>query len=141
MTFPYISQIKVNNCFTYKDFNIPNKELSEFKHIILTGENGSGKTTILNRIALILSELQNGHSKDEKVRKLKGTIQANKTHGGRKGWEQQIKDFNDVDLFHLGLSHDYLKENSGEYIFSFFKAHRKVELKEVKTVTQEVEFR
>ena len=53
MSFPYIKQIKVNNCHTYKDFKIPAAELSNFKHIIITGRNASGKTTILNRIAFL----------------------------------------------------------------------------------------
>jgi energy-coupling factor transporter ATP-binding protein EcfA2 len=140
MTFPYLSQIKVNNCFTYRDFLIPNVELSQFKHIILTGKNGSGKTTILNRIAFILSQLQAGKSNAELIQHLQRTIQANQKHQSRPIWEQQISEAEDIDLKHLGGLDSFLKENSDGYIFSFFKAHRKVELKLVNTVTKEDEF-
>ena len=70
--FPYIKQIKVNDCFTYQDFSVPKEELKTMKHIVLTGKNGSGKTTILNRIAYILSLLQqDGQTQDVALRKIK----------------------------------------------------------------------
>ncbi len=140
MTFPYISQIKVNNCFTYKNFMIPNRELNCFKHIILTGENGSGKTTILNRINSVLTLLQFDKNKAQRISELKRTIDANQNHSARKAWEEELSELNDIDLLHLGDSLSYFKQNPESFIFSFFKAHRKVELKEVKTVTQESEF-
>ncbi|MBC7555059.1 MAG: AAA family ATPase [Taibaiella sp.] len=51
MSFPYITQLHVNDCFAYQDFDIPAAPLTEFKHIIITGKNGCGKTTILNSVA------------------------------------------------------------------------------------------
>jgi len=140
MTFPYISQIKVNNCFAYKDFLIPGSELKDFKHIVLTGKNGSGKTTILNRTAYLLTQLQDGKTKEVLVRGLKSSIQANKNHPMRTTWEQQIKEVEDIDLLHLGGTSNLLMEHSDAYIFSFFKALRKVELKQVSTVTKEEDF-
>ena len=140
MTFPYISQIKVNNCFAYKHFLIPGSELKDFKHIVLTGKNGSGKTTILNRTAYLLTQLQDGKTKEVLVRGLKSSIQANKNHPMRTTWEQQIKEVEDIDLLHLGGTSNLLMEHSDAYIFSFFKALRKVELKQVSTVTKEEDF-
>ena len=140
MTFPYISQIKVHNCFAYKDFLIPSSELIDFKHIVLTGKNGSGKTTILNRIAFLLAQLQDGKTKEELIDSLKGTIEANKNYPTRPVWEQQIRDAEDIDLLHLGGTSSYLKEQTDGYIFSFFKARRKVDLTQVTTVTKEEEF-
>ena len=78
MTFSYIKQIKVNDCFTHQDFSVPKEELKTLRHIVLTGKNGSGKTTILNRIAYILSLLQqDGQTQDVALRKIKGTLNAN----------------------------------------------------------------
>ena len=51
MNFPYIKSLKINNCYADKDFPIDtNPEEGKFRHIILTGKNGSGKTTILNSL-------------------------------------------------------------------------------------------
>jgi predicted ATP-dependent endonuclease of OLD family len=140
MSFPYISQIKVNNCFTYHDFLIPKCELTEFNHIILTGKNGSGKTTILNRVALILSKLQDGLSRSTAIDRLQGTINANLKHDARNSWEQQIRELKDIDLIYLGGLENMLINKPEDYIVSFFKAHRKVELHEVNTVTKESDF-
>ena len=54
--FPYIKQIKVNDCYAYQNFSIPHEPLDTYRHIILTGKNGSGKTTILNRVAFLLEQ-------------------------------------------------------------------------------------
>jgi predicted ATP-binding protein involved in virulence len=45
--FPYITSIYVNDCYTYQNFNIELIRHQPFSHLILTGENGSGKSTIL----------------------------------------------------------------------------------------------
>ncbi len=60
-----------------------------------------------------------------------------------------MKNFNDVELEffndqnQLGLSgnaYNYFKQNKGNYIFSFFQAHRKVQLQDVQTVINETHF-
>jgi predicted ATP-binding protein involved in virulence len=50
--FPYISSIYVNDCYAYQNFNIElaNHDDFPFSHLILTGKNGSGKSTILREI-------------------------------------------------------------------------------------------
>lgn len=48
--FPYIKSLHVNNCYTYKDFDINLHDYKPFSHLILTGKNGSGKSTILRAI-------------------------------------------------------------------------------------------
>jgi predicted ATP-binding protein involved in virulence len=138
--FPYISQLIVNNCYTYKDFKIPNEELKEFKHIILTGKNGSGKTTILNRINFLIKHLQAGKTREQGINNLKGIIQANQTHGSRPGWEKEIEEYDDLILAYLNGGEEFLIKEQNNYIFSHFRAHRKVELKTVSTVTKEDEF-
>lgn len=45
--FPYITSIHVNDCYTYQDFTIDLLPNQPFSHLILTGKNGSGKSTIL----------------------------------------------------------------------------------------------
>jgi predicted ATP-binding protein involved in virulence len=48
--FPYITSIYVNDCYTYQDFNIDLIKHKPFSHLILTGKNGSGKSTILKNL-------------------------------------------------------------------------------------------
>jgi predicted ATP-binding protein involved in virulence len=45
--FPYITAIHVHDCYAIKDLPIPFKNYKPFSHLILTGKNGSGKTSIL----------------------------------------------------------------------------------------------
>jgi predicted ATP-binding protein involved in virulence len=140
MTFPYISQIEVNNCFTYKDFYVPSSPLIAFKHIILTGKNGAGKTTILNRIAFILSQYSvTSRTTVFNKHNLQGLIKANPNHANRRHWEQQLSYYDDLSLS-LMSDENYLVEHANDYIFSHFKAQRRVELEMVTTVTREEEF-
>jgi predicted ATP-binding protein involved in virulence len=55
-TFPYLTSLHVNDCYTYQDFDIPIGEGVDrpFRHLILTGKNGSGKTTVLRGIDGVL---------------------------------------------------------------------------------------
>ncbi|MBC3786488.1 AAA family ATPase [Spirosoma utsteinense] len=48
--FPYIKSLHVNNCYAYRNFNIALHDYKPFSHLILTGKNGSGKSTILRAI-------------------------------------------------------------------------------------------
>jgi predicted ATP-binding protein involved in virulence len=48
--FPYITNIHVKDCYAVKDLEIPLKDHKPFSHLILTGKNGSGKTSILRVI-------------------------------------------------------------------------------------------
>ena len=48
--FPYITGLHVNDCYTYKDFDIKLHGYKPFSHLILTGKNGSGKSTILKSL-------------------------------------------------------------------------------------------
>lgn len=140
MIFPYISQIQVNNCFAAQGLFIPKDELSEFKHIILTGKNGSGKTTILKRIAFLVTQLRNGKTKIQGINNLQGIIQANLNHPSRPEWEKQVSEYNDLDLKYIGDLETELTKQPENYIFSFFQASRKIEVAVVDTVTIEDEF-
>ncbi len=136
MPFPYISQIIVHDCFTYQNLKIPHEELEAFKHIIITGKNGSGKTTILNRVALLLGNLKKGYSKSKSIAIIESFIKYEYPHLSM----QSVSDLEGVDLKHLRGDDEFLKKNTDEYVMAHFKAHRKVELNEVKTVTKESEF-
>ncbi len=48
--FPYIEKLHVDNCYAYQDFNIDMAGPGAFRHLVLTGKNGSGKSTILKHL-------------------------------------------------------------------------------------------
>ena len=111
MDSPYISQVIVHDCYAIKELeglNIPKEPLKEFKHIILTGKNGSGKTTILNRINLILDQ------------RVKLGAMANRLSNG-------------IEIKFSNSTHD--KDFKDLCIFSFFRAHRRANVEDVTTVT------
>jgi predicted ATP-binding protein involved in virulence len=54
--FPYITSIYVNDCYTYQNFNIDLIKHKPFSHLILTGKNGSGKSTILRSLNIHISK-------------------------------------------------------------------------------------
>jgi predicted ATP-binding protein involved in virulence len=135
--FPFIKQIHVNDCFTYQNLDIPQEGLSDFKHIIITGKNGSGKTTILNRIALQMHAFRNNRQKDEFVHNLKSMIANNQNHPNVKEWGMQLSSFLDVDLLFSDGSEEIAVGQEQPFVFSYYIAQRRVELKEVLTVTKE----
>ncbi len=53
--FPYLQELVINDAYAVKGLRVPVFEASqEFKHLVLTGRNGSGKTTILKSIIGIM---------------------------------------------------------------------------------------
>ena len=55
---PWLKSVAVSRHFKAADFQVDlsPEEGAEFKHLILTGPNGSGKTTILREMANVVSE-------------------------------------------------------------------------------------
>ncbi len=147
--FPYIRQIKVNDCYSYQNFNVLDEVPDTFKHIILTGKNGSGKTTVLNRIGWLLQSAEQGIDIAKYVSSFRQRIAQHPKHQSISEWNDQLKPYSDVELDffndqnQLGLSdqaYTFLKNNKGTYIYSYFEAHRKVNLRDVQTVTKETDF-
>ncbi|SHN40454.1 AAA family ATPase [Chitinophaga sp. CF418] len=142
MSFPYIKQIHVNDCYTYQNFDVPANMLTEFKHIILTGKNGTGKTTILNAIGFQIGALQNAPSGLHKQHHLNSMLkqQGRYVVVENKPEDKVINPYNVLNLLFLQENNTHALLNIDEYIFSHFRAHRKVSLDIVNTVLQEEEF-
>jgi predicted ATP-binding protein involved in virulence len=138
MAFPYISKIHVKNCYTYKDFDIPSQPLADFKHIILTGKNGSGKTTILTSIAQHLTSYW-FKKQANPIAAIERIMMANPRHPLFSTWVQELKTLSAVGLHFLASSDVFLNDDKG-YVFAVFKAHRRVELVDVTSVTTDAQF-
>lgn len=141
--FPYIKSIHVNDCFAYQNFDIdlPNLNGKPFSHLILTGKNGSGKTTILRGVERNIGiELLGQDGGFETIKSLEAAI----THGANKKmygslWEQKLLILKSVYPI-LIKSKNALSEFKGKSIFSFFIANRQANPKEVATPTKATDF-
>jgi predicted ATP-binding protein involved in virulence len=142
--FPYIKAIHVNDCFAYQNFDIdlPNLNGKPFSHLILTGKNGSGKTTILRgveqNIGLQLLGQESGY---ETIKSLEEGIKygANrKVYGSL--WEQKLLILKSVYPILIDNTKSTLNDFKGKSIFSFFTANRNSNAIDVSTVTKNDEF-
>ena len=107
--FPYLRQLVINDCFAHQNLTVPvSGEGEPFKHLILTGKNGSGKTTVLKALREAIAVY---HGEKGKVRPsfrgANGAVAASFAHF------------------------------SSSLIIAFFEAYRKVHMQDVQTVTRE----
>lgn len=112
--FPYITGLHVNDCYTYKDFDIKLHEYKPFSHLILTGKNGSGKSTILRALKDVLFNIRD-------INKFFYLISVKDTNYkiSRLAWKAILADSSksDKEIYDLYLS---MGESFSERTFSFF---------------------
>jgi predicted ATP-binding protein involved in virulence len=138
--FPYIKTLQINDCYTYQGLIIDTGvDGDSFKHIIITGKNGSGKTTILNRIAFVLDNIRVGNSPKESIQMWENQIKTSPAIE-QDSLKKRLKDYNDVKLIFNNDYYGRLKEIKTEFILSYFKANRIIHLNNVQTVTTETNF-
>jgi len=132
----FITKIKINSSRNIKDFDIP---LSSEKrqHLILTGKNGSGKTSLLLEINKFLTQIDNGQYE---MYELWGNALANTKYRllkeNNKSQISSIK--NDITKYEKTLSHfggtelefstDYMSisnlSESGQFLMAYFDSKR-----------------
>lgn len=147
----FIKKIKINKVRHLENINIKLSE-TERKHLILTGKNGSGKTSLLNEIRYyfkdIDSRLLNIANQEKQLgnlnkyldkyrNDLKITVDDKERAGIRRNiisYEESIKYVkesinNNIDLSieNLEFTSEYSK--AGNFITTFFEAKRKIQLK------------
>lgn len=107
----YIKNIHINKVRHLKDINIPLKK-EDYPHLMITGKNGSGKTSLLNAMAEYIERIANDRCKlFENV----GDV---------------IVAFEDVDNL-------IRKYQDGNFIIAFYEAHRTIKkLQEPKNPTK-----
>jgi predicted ATPase len=138
--FPYITEIKVNDCYAYQDFVIPigkGDDGKPFRHLILTGKNGSGKTTILNELNYWMGWVTDGI--DPEVSRPIGGLLPN----GRGSWKTSRSPLNEFKENFEKINPNYtnrnFEKNDGKYVYSFFEAGRSILFKDVVSVTKEAD--
>lgn len=146
--FPYIKSLYVNNCYTYKDFNIELHDYKPFSHLILTGKNGSGKSTILKAInRQLLPKATNQEFPTGTVKMLMSEEDGSKTYK-----EATIKPGLPISLVNVSLSIEHKKSDNGIFmppdevlrlytkVYSYFEAKRGYKNKRVEGPTKESDF-
>jgi predicted ATPase len=119
--FPYLQELVINDAYAVKNLRVPVFQPGqEFKHLVLTGRNGSGKTTVLRALNDVF-HYQVGNS----------------PIGG-------FADQNDKIVARVIPTE---KKHFAEYIFrdaltvvTFFEANRKIQVQDVTTIVRENEF-
>jgi len=141
----FVKEIQVKAVRNLKDFRIPLDELKK-KNLIITGKNGSGKTSLLRELKKFLSSATNGSldqydriiSALENMENQKKMLQENANTTGQQihQLDNDIKSHKDW-ITNLGgtkiefnrplLVHEYFKK--GDFIIAFFEAKRNTEFK------------
>lgn len=139
--FPYITSIYVNDCYAYQNFNIELEKHQPFSHLILTGKNGSGKSTILTKLNAFISsfttdeDFRNGIGYlKERINDIKvDSIQYINAKNAIKEMESVLPNFSEKRL-------DLLKIAKNNIIYSFLLPYRKIQVNEVTTPTKQSDF-
>lgn len=143
----FIKKIHINNLYHLHNFDIQIKD-AQTPHLIITGKNGSGKTVLLKAIITFLDKIKNNSDWINYKTLLKGyegsfmtPLSIEEIQNNKERWtfyNDQIKSlfsnveltFNDNDVAKLN------KYNSGDFIISYYSAHRNIMLNEVTTPTK-----
>ncbi|CAN5569397.1 hypothetical protein BH09BAC4_BH09BAC4_04160 [soil metagenome] len=145
--FPYIKSLYVNDCYAYKDFNIELQDYKPFSHLILTGKNGSGKSTILKAINREFLPKETGQDWPT------ATVYAITSEpDGTKTYKESTVKGSPISLVNISLAIKHNKKTGtglmspGEVLslypkaYSFFEAKRKYGNQQVEGPTKESDF-
>lgn len=134
----FIKNIKINKVRHLKNINIPASE-NECRHIILTGKNGSGKTSVLDAIAVFINSITTGENPEDLTDDIKKNRERIK-YFAEKQDEDNLRKANDtleyftkqyskvtsgiwLD-FNIPFSKIRKQFESGQFIVAYYKADR-----------------
>ncbi len=141
--FPYLQSFVINDAYAVKNLTVPVFAPGEpFKHLILTGRNGSGKTTVLRSIAEIIQhDNKQVNSASKQVILLQDWINSGKfSSHDITLFQKELDRISRITILYAGSSDDAsqrLVQSKTHTILAFFEATRKVQVKDVSTVTKE----
>ena len=143
----YIKNIHINKVRHLKDINIP-LEKEDYPHLMITGKNGSGKTSLLNAIANHIERVANDRYKyfedyKSKIEYFQNELKENPQN--TLSIEQQLQYYkNQYELFFGEVTVAFedvdsliRKYQDGNFIIAFYEAHRTIKnLREPKNPTK-----
>lgn len=151
--FPYIKSLHVNDCYAFKDFDIVLHDYKPFSHLILTGKNGSGKSTILEAInyhllarlgltdGVFINTYMLNHKLDHEINQ----VHPRNTYNGSSTLDQikKLKLLNSIDLTFHFTDDNFWKDNKPSILYSHQIDERKINdstVNTVSTVTKDEDF-
>ena len=143
--FPYLQSFVINDAYAVQNLTVPVFEQGQpFKHLILTGRNGSGKTTVLRAIAAVVKyDSSNSNSSDVIVAYAKSQLEVDTNSKSMKvEYRNAIIKLGKVSVKYTGNSDSALQRLSQakpQTVVVFFEATRKVQVQDVSTVTKETD--
>lgn len=140
----FITQVNINQVRHLKDIEIKLSD-NERKHLIFTGKNGSGKTSVLDFISNYLKIFENNYflSLINIKKELEANLQninRNPTNDQIQASARRIRDLkNAINQYEGGIILQFnnigysIQElyNSGNYILSYFEAKRQIKMQSV----------
>lgn len=135
MSSIYISKLIIENVRHLKNIQIPLSEEMP-KHLILTGKNGSGKTSVLEalvyKLNIMTSELEHQRRLNAYAQRLCGINELEKDDSETKGLPiscdiyEEVKKKQEQVGIEFSISQDVLKYSvlSGRFVIAYYKADR-----------------
>jgi predicted ATP-binding protein involved in virulence len=141
MTDTFVTKIKVKQSRNIHDLFIPLSE-KERRHLIITGKNGSGKTSLLLDLFTFLTQVESGrHDAYEQHRNNLSVFQGHKASGYLQTYsKKQVEDtiraeeewfshFGGTEIHFKNAKTLLKKVSAGNYLITFFDAKRLTESK------------
>ena len=134
----FIKNIKINKVRHLKNLDIPVCE-NKCKHIIFTGKNGSGKTSILDAISVFLNSVTRGHDLEQLMRVIKQAkvsieyYTKNPDEQVLQKYERNLKHLNNQYLdytagvwlnFNTSFVNIQKQFEAGQFVVAYYKADR-----------------
>lgn len=144
--FPYLQELVINDAYAVQNLRVPVFQPGQdFKHLVLTGRNGSGKTTVLQSLIEFIQHdsLENSarYLTEAFVTEAKRMI-AEKTES-KSTIDSLINSIDKIGKVIPRFINDIRQPYSGfsssisQIIITYFEATRKVRVKDVSTITRE----
>lgn len=139
--FPYLQSFVINDAYAVKNMTVPVFGPGEpFKHLILTGRNGSGKTTVLRALAEVVkfdsTELE---SAAMRVKAYRANLLKEYETSETIAWlKSRIDRLGKTTIAYSALEQELVATQS-QTIIAFFEAARKVQVQEVTTISRDAD--
>ena len=139
-SFPYLTSLHVNDCYAYQDFDIPigTGVDKPFRHLILTGKNGSGKTTVLVALEEWVKAMRNFALQEDLLIKQRNYSKLSDLTSESSRFMKSAKI---SPTLRVRGAKRPLSLFIGDFLFKYFSSKRKTELDKVTTVQSEAEFK
>jgi predicted ATP-binding protein involved in virulence len=127
--FPYLQELVINDAYAVKNLRVPVFQPGqEFKHLVLTGRNGSGKTTVIKSIASkIQFDVSSSSKHIHQIRNLRHWIESTTSLERVRDYSQQLKEFEATATFFRKadlILEDGLFPFSKNTLIAYFPAQR-----------------